>query len=151
MSDQSTKLKIKEDLIRFMKSGEKEKVEILRFASSFIKQEEKDKDIILSESQTIQVIKRVLKRNQESFDQFTKAGRIDLADKEKKEMDTISIYLPEEMSEDEIIVAIKKSMENCQASSIKDMGKVMADMKKLHGDNADMSLVSRHVKQLLDK
>ena len=151
MSDQSTKLKIKEDLIRFMKSGEKEKVEILRFASSFIKQEEKDKDIILSESQTIQVIKKVLKRNQESFDQFTKAGRIDLADKEKKEMDTISIYLPEEMSEDEIIVAIKKSMENCQASSIKDMGKVMADMKKLHGDNADMSLVSRHVKQLLDK
>ena len=66
-------------------------------------------------------------------------------------MDTISIYLPEEISEDEIIVAIKKSMENCQASSIKDMGKVMADMKKLHGDNADMSLVSRHVKQLLDK
>ena len=151
MSDQSTKLKIKEDLIRFMKSGEKEKVEILRFASSFIKQEEKDKGIILSESQTIQVIKKVLKRNQESFDQFTKAGRIDLADKEKKEMDTISIYLPEEISEDEIIVAIKKSMENCQASSIKDMGKVMADMKKLHGDNADMSLVSRHVKQLLDK
>mgnify|MGYP001349182650 FL=1 len=151
MSDQLTKLKIQEDLIRFMKSGEKEKVEILRFASSFIKQEEKDKGIILSESQTIQVIKKVLKRNQESFDQFTKAGRIDLADKEKKEMDTISIYLPEEMSEDEIIVAIKKSMENCQASSIKDMGKVMADMKKLHGDNADMSLVSRHVKQLLDK
>tara|TARA_B110000305_G_C19261288_1_gene549674 strand:+ start:103 stop:558 length:456 start_codon:yes stop_codon:yes gene_type:complete len=151
MSDQSTKLKIKEDLIRFMKSGEKEKVEILRFASSFIKQEEKDKGIILSESQTIQVIKRVLKRNQESFDQFTKAGRIDLADKEKKEMDIIGIYLPEEMSEDETIVAIKKSMENCQASSIKDMGKVMADMKKLHGDNADMSLVSRHVKQLLDK
>ena len=151
MSDQSTKLKIKEDLIRFMKSGEKEKVEILRFASSFIKQEEKDKGIILSESQTIQVIKRVLKRNQESFDQFTKAGRIDLADKEKKEMDIIGIYLPEEMSEDETIVAIKKSMENCQASSMKDMGKVMADMKKLHGDNADMSLVSRHVKQLLDK
>ena len=151
MSDQSTKLKIQEDLIRFMKSGEKEKVEILRFASSFIKQEEKDKGIILSESQTIQVIKRVLKRNQESFDQFTKAGRIDLADKEKKEMDIIGIYLPEEMSEDETIVAIKKSMENCQASSIKDMGKVMADMKKLHGDNADMSLVSRHVKQLLDK
>ena len=108
MSDQSTKLKIQEDLIRFMKSGEKEKVEILRFASSFIKQEEKDKGIILSESQTIQVIKKVLKRNQESFDQFTKAGRIDLADKEKNEMDIIGIYLPEEMPEDEIIEAIKR-------------------------------------------
>jgi len=151
MSDQSTKLKIQEDLIRFMKSGEKEKVEILRFASSFIKQEEKDKNITLTESQTIQVIKKVLKRNQESFDQFTKAGRVDLADKEKKEMDIIGIYLPEEMPEDEIIRAVKESIKNCQADSIKDMGKVMADVKKLHGDNADMSLVSRHVKQLLGK
>ena len=151
MSDQLTKLKIQEDLIRFMKSGEKEKVEILRFASSFIKQEEKDKGIILSESQTIQVIKKVLKRNQESFDQFTKAGRIDLADKEKKEMDVIGIYLPEEMPEDERIKVIKDSIKNCQANAIKDMGKVMADVKKLHGDNADMSLVSKHVKQLLGK
>ena len=99
MSDQSTKSKIKKDLISFMKSGEKEKVEILRYASSFIKQEEKDKNIILSESQTIQIIKKVLKRNQESFDQFTKAGRTDLADKERKEMDIIGIYLPEEMTE----------------------------------------------------
>ena len=151
MSDQSTKSKIKKDLISFMKSGEKDKVEILRYASSFIKQEEKDKNIILSESQTIQIIKKVLKRNQESFDQFTKAGRTDLADKEKKEMDIIGIYLPEEMTEDAIIDAVKESIVNCQASSIKDMGKVMADVKKLHGDNADMSLVSKHVKQLLGK
>ena len=118
MSDQSTKLKIQEDLIRFMKSGEKEKVEILRFASSFIKQEEKDKGIILSESQTIQVIKKVLKRNQESFDQFTKAGRIDLADKEKKEMDIVGIYLPEEMPENEIIEAIKESIKKVFLSSL---------------------------------
>ena len=151
MSDQSTKSKIKKDLISFMKSGEKEKVEILRYASSFIKQEEKDKNIILSESQTIQIIKKVLKRNQESFDQFTKAGRTDLADKEKKEMDIIGIYLPEEMTENAIIGVVKESIANCQASSIKDMGKVMADVKKLHGDNANMSLVSKYVKELLSK
>ena len=150
MSDQSTKSKIKKDLISFMKSGEKEKVEILRYASSFIKQEEKDKNIILSESQTIQIIKKVLKRNQESFDQFTKAGRTDLADKEKKEMDIIGIYLPEEMTEDAIIDAVKESIVNCQASSIKDMGKVMADVKKLHGDNANMSLVSKYVREFLN-
>ncbi|MBT3697925.1 MAG: GatB/YqeY domain-containing protein [Gammaproteobacteria bacterium] len=150
MSDQSTKSKIKKDLISFMKSGEKDKVEILRYASSFIKQEEKDKNIILSESQTIQIIKKVLKRNQESFDQFTKAGRTDLADKEKKEMDIIGIYLPEEMTEDAIIDAVKESIVNCQASSIKDMGKVMADVKKLHGDNANMSLVSKYVREYLN-
>ena len=150
MSDQSTKSKIKKDLISFMKSGEKDKVEILRYASSFIKQAEKDKNIILSESQTIQIIKKVLKRNQESFDQFTKAGRTDLADKEKKEMDIIGIYLPEEMTEDAIIDAVKESIVNCQASSIKDMGKVMADVKKLHGDNANMSLVSKYVREYLN-
>tara|TARA_Y100000389_G_C17256847_1_gene410963 strand:- start:42 stop:497 length:456 start_codon:yes stop_codon:yes gene_type:complete len=150
MSNQLTKSKIQEDLIRFMKSGEKDKVEILRFASSFIKQEEKDKNIILSESQTIQVIKKVLKRNQESFEQFTKAGRTDLAAKEKKEIDIISIYLPEEMTEEAIINVVKLSIENCKATSIKDMGKVMADVKKTHGDSANMSLVSKHVKQLLN-
>ena len=149
MSDQSTKLKIQEDLIRFMKSGEKEKVEILRFASSFIKQEEKDKGIILSESQTIQVIKKVLKRNQESFDQFTKAGRIDLADKEKREMEIIGIYLPEEMSEDEIIKAVKESIKNCQADSIKDMGKVMGVASKQLAGKADGKTISTLVKQKL--
>ena len=70
MSSQSTKEKIQNDLVKCMKSGEKDKVEIIRFAQSFIKQQEKDKNIDLSESETIQVLKKVIKRNQESFDQF---------------------------------------------------------------------------------
>ena len=66
-------------------------------------------------------------------------------------MDIIGIYLPEEMTENAIIGVVKESIANCQASSIKDMGKVMADVKKLHGDNANMSLVSKYVKELLSK
>ena len=69
-----------------MKCGEKDKVEIIRFAQSFIKQLEKDKNIELSDSDTVQVLKKVIKRNQESYDQFIKAGRDDLAAKEKKEI-----------------------------------------------------------------
>ena len=65
MSNQSTKDKIQEDLVKSMKSGEKDKVEIIRFAQSFIKQLEKDKNIELSESETVQVLKKVIKRNQE--------------------------------------------------------------------------------------
>ena len=149
MSSQSTKEKIQNDLIRFMKSGEKDKVEIIRFAQSFIKQQEKDKNVELSESETIQVLKKVIKRNQESFDQFIKAGREELADQEKKEMDILKAYLPEEMSEEDIINVVKASIANCQAETIKDMGKVMADVKKTHSDSADMSLVSKFVKQLL--
>ena len=149
MSNQSVKEKIQEDLVKFMKCGEKDKVEIIRFAQSFIKQLEKDKNIELSDSDTVQVLKKAIKRNQESYDQFIKAGRDDLAAKEKKEIDIIKIYLPEEMSEEDLTDAVKKSIVSCEAETLKDMGKVMADIKKNHGDNADMSMVSKIVKKLL--
>ena len=149
MSNQSTKEKIQEDLVKSMKSGEKDKVEIIRFAQSFIKQLEKDKNIELSESETVQVLKKVIKRNQESYDQFIKAGRDELAAQEKKEMDIIKSYLPEEMSEADVINLVKSSIANSKAETIKDMGKVMADIKKTKGESIDMSLVSKYVKQLL--
>ncbi len=149
MSNQSTKERIQNDLVKFMKSGEKDKVEIIRFAQSFIKQLEKDKNIELSEIETIQVLKKVIKRNQESYDQVIKAGRDELAAQEKKEMDIIKSYLPEEMSETDVINLVKNSIANCKAETIKDMGKVMADVKKTNGESIDMSLVSKYVKQLL--
>ena len=150
MSDQSIKTKIQGDLIQFMKAGEKDKVDIIRFALSFINTEEKDKQKSLTDSETLQVLKKVIKRNQESFEQFSKASRNDLAEKEKKEMEIIKQYLPEEISENEIIEAVKKSITQCDANSIKDMGKVMAEIKKNYGDRADMSMVSKHVKILLN-
>ena len=150
MSDQSIKIKIQEDLIQFMKAGEKDKVDIIRFVLSFINTEEKDKQKSLTDSETLQVLKKVMKRNQESFEQFSKASRNDLAEKEKKEIEIIKQYLPEEISENEIIEAVKKSITQCDANSIKDMGRVMAEIKKNYGDRADMSIVSKHVKILLN-
>ena len=150
MSDQSIKTKIQGDLIQFMKAGEKDKVDIIRFALSFINTEEKDKQKSLTDSETLQVLKKVIKRNQESFEQFSKASRNDLAEKEKKEMEIIRQYLPEEISENEIIEAVKKSITQCDANSIKDMGRVMAEIKKNYGDSVDMSIVSKHVKILLN-
>ena len=151
MSNQSTKDKIQEDLVKSMKSGAKDKVEIIRFAQSFIKQLEKDKNIELSESETVQVLKKVIKRNQESYDQFINAGRDDLAAKEKKEMDIIKTYLPEEMSEADMIEVVKKSIVNCEAKSSKDMGKVMGELKKQHADEIDFSKAGALIKQLLNK
>ena len=150
MSDQSIKTKIQEDLIQFMKAGEKDKVDVIRFVLSFINTEEKDKQKSLTDSETLQVLKKVMKRNQESFEQFSKASRNDLAEKEKKEIEIIKQYLPEEISENEIIEAVKKSITQCDANSIKDMGRVMAEIKKNYGDRADMSMVSKHVKILLN-
>ena len=150
MSDQSIKTKIQGDLIQFMKAGEKDKVDVIRFVLSFVNTEEKDKQKSLTDSETLQVLKKVIKRNQESFEQFSKASRNDLAEKEKKEMEIIKQYLPEEISENEIIEAVKKSITQCDANSIKDMGRVMAEIKKNYGDRADMSMVSKHVKILLN-
>ena len=133
-----------------MKSGQKDKVEKLRFILSFITQEEKDKNKELSDSEIIQILKKALKRNQDSYEQFTKAGREDLASKEKEEILIIQNYLPEEMTEEEIIKIIQETITSICATSMKDMGKVIGMIKKNHGDNADMSLVSKHVKSLLN-
>ena len=141
---------IERDIKEFMKSGEKRKVEIVRFILSHLKNEEKEKKRDLETSETIQVLKKLLKRNQESFDQFNKAGRDDLASKEKEEMKVIQNYLPEEISEEEVIKIIKETIASSGASSIKEMGKVIGLIKKSHGDNVDMSLVSKHVKSLLN-
>tara|TARA_B100001778_G_C18601188_1_gene637331 strand:- start:401 stop:802 length:402 start_codon:yes stop_codon:yes gene_type:complete len=132
-----------------MKSGEKLKVEILRFAISFITKEEKDQKKDLSDSETLQVLKRVLKRNQESYDQFIKAGRSDLAEKEKKEMDLIQAYLPTLLSEDETTAIVKEAIKSLEIDSIKNMGKVMAHIKNTYSENVDMSLVSKLTKKLL--
>jgi len=144
------KAKIQKDLVQLMKSGEKNKVEKMRFILSFITQEEKDKNKELTDSEIIQILKKALKRNQESFEQFTKAGREDLALKESEEMDIIQNYLPEEMSEEDVIKIIKETIASSNASSIKEMGKVIGLIKKNHGDNVDMAIVSKHVKELLN-
>ena len=142
---------IERDIKELMKSGEKRKVEIIRFILSHLINEEKEKKRDLETSEVIQTLKRLLKRNQESFDQFNKAGRNDLASKEKEEMEVIQSYLPEEISEEDVIKVIKETIASSGASSIKDMGKVIGLIKKSHGDNVDMSLVSKHVKSLLNQ
>tara|TARA_B100000427_G_C15183733_1_gene452806 strand:+ start:94 stop:534 length:441 start_codon:yes stop_codon:yes gene_type:complete len=144
------KEKIQKDLVQLMKSGEKNKVEKMRFILSFITQEEKDKNKELTNSEIIQILKKALKRNQESFEQFTKAGREDLALKESEEIAIIQNYLPEEMSEEDVIKIIKETITSSGASSIKEMGKVIGLIKKNHGDNVDMAVVSKHVKDLLN-
>ncbi len=148
MSENSVKNKIKHDLVDFMKSGNKERVEIIRFVMSFINQEEKDKKKELSDGETLKILKKLIKKNQDAYDQFIKAKRDDLAGKEKKEMELIQNYLPEELSEEKIIDVVKASIKNTGAQSVKDIGKVMSDIKK-NNDSVDLSLVSKHVKDLL--
>ena len=140
---------IQSDQIKYLKEGNKEDSSTLRFALSFINKEEKDKNIVLNDSEVIKVLKSMIKRNKDSYDQFMNASRQELADKEKKEMDLLSAYLPEVLDEMETEEIVKKIITDLDITSIKEMGKAMGMIKNNHGDTVDMSLVSTFIKKLL--
>ena len=149
MSKSAIKDSIQSDQIKYLKEGNKENSSTLRFALSFINKEEKDKNIVLNDSEVIKVLKSMIKRNKDSYDQFMNASRQELADKEKKEMDLLSTYLPEVLGEVETEEIVKKIITELDITSIKEMGKAMGMIKNNHGDNVDMSLVSTFIKKLL--
>ena len=149
MSKSAIKDSIQSDQIKYLKEGNKEDSSTLRFALSFIIKEEKDKNIVLNDSEVIKVLKSMIKRNKDSYDQFMNASRQELADKEKKEMDLLSAYLPKVLDEVETEEIVKKIITELDITSIKEMGKAMGMIKNNHGDTVDMSLVSTFIKKLL--
>ena len=149
MAKSAIKDSIQQDQINFLKEGKKDDSSILRFALSFINKEEKDKQIELSDSEVVAVIKSLIKRNKDSFDQFTSANRPELAEKEKKEMDLLQSYLPEVMNENETEEIVKSTIDKLEISSMKEMGKAMGEIKKNHADTIDLSLVSQLIKKHL--
>ena len=149
MAKSAIKDSIQQDKINFLKEGKKEDSSILRFALSFINKDEKDKQIELSDSQVVAVIKSLIKRNKDSYDQFTSANRPELAEKEKKEMDLLQSYLPEVMNENETEEIVKSTIDKLGISSMKEMGKAMGEIKKNHADTIDLSLVSQLIKKHL--
>ena len=149
MAKSAIKDSIQQDQINFLKEGKKEDSSILRFALSFINKEEKDKQIKLSDSEVVAVIKSLIKRNKDSYDQFTSANRPELAEKEKKEMDLLQSYLPEVMNENETEEIVKSTIDKLGISSMKEMGKAMGEIKKNHADTIDLSLVSQLIKKHL--
>ena len=149
MAKSAIKDSIRQDQINFLKEGRNEDSSILRFALSFINKEEKDKQIELSDSEVVAVIKSLIKRNKDSYDQFTSANRPELAEKEKKEMDLLQSYLPEVMNENETEEIVKSTIDKLGISSMKEMGKAMGEIKKNHADTIDLSLVSQLIKKHL--
>jgi hypothetical protein len=149
MSKSAIKDSIQSDQIKFLKEGNKEDSSTLRFVLSFLNKEEKDKKIELNDSEVIKILKSMIKRNKDSYDQFINADRLELADKEKKEMNLLNTYLPELLDEVKTEEIVKKVIDELDVKSIKDMGKAMGLIKNNHGDNIDMSLVSKYIKKLL--
>lgn len=148
MSD--TRQQILDDIKAAMKAGDKERLGTLRLISAEIKQKEVDERIELSNDDMLVLLDKMLKQRRESIAQYKNAGREDLLAVEEKEVAVISEYLPEALSDAEIADMISTAISETQASSIKDMGKVMASLKPKMQGRADMSVVSAQIKKALN-
>ena len=138
-----------EDMKAAMKSGEKARRDIIRLINSAIKQREVDERIELDDVQVLAVLEKMVKQRRDSIEQFEKAGRQDLADKEIAEVAVIQTYLPEPLSEEEVASIVDEVIASTGAESMKDMGKVMGQLKSKLQGRADMGKVSGIIKAKL--
>jgi uncharacterized protein YqeY len=147
MSD--LKKQIQDAVISAMKSGDKERLKIVRLITSSMKQVEVDERIELDDARIIAILDKMVKQRRESISQFKTAGRDDLVKQESFEIDIIQEFLPQALSEEELDTIVNQAIETTGASSIKDMGKVMGLVKPQIIGRADMGEISGRIKSLL--
>ena len=143
------KERITEDMKAAMKAADRERLGTIRLALAAIKQREVDERITLDDAQVLAVLDKMIKQRREAITQFQSGGRADLVAKETAEIGVLQAYLPSQMSEAEIDALISQSIAATGASSVKDMGKVMALVKPKAQGRADLGLVSARIKQKL--
>jgi len=143
------KANIQNDLHQAMRSGDKPLVQALRLMLAAIKQVEVDERIEVDAQRLLSILSKMAKQRQESIEQYRQANRIDLVEQEEYELKLIQAYLPQPLSETEIIVMIEQAIEEQSASTIRDMGKVMNVLRAQLTGRADLSKVSELIKQKL--
>jgi len=141
--------RITEDMKSAMRAGEKERLATIRLALAAIKQREVDERITLDDPQVLSVLDKMIKQRREAIGQFQSGGRADLVAKETAEIGVLQGYLPAQMSPAELDALIAEAIAASGASSVKDMGKVMAIVKPKAQGRADMGAVSAQIKQKL--
>lgn len=148
MSD--LKSQLMNDVKVAMKERDALRLETLRFLQSAVKNREIElRPNPISNDEVLGVIKKLIKQRKESIDQFTQAGRSDLAEKETKELRFLEVYLPAQMGREQIEALVAKVITETGASSVKDMGKVMKEVLAQSGGAADGKVVSEVVKAKL--
>ena len=120
----------------------------IRMFLSEVQRYEIDNKEEVDDTKALQIINKMIKQRSDSISQFRDGGRDDLADKEQSEVDILSKYKPVQLSEEEVAVKVNEAIEQSEASSMQDMGKVMGQLKSLAG-SADMGLISKLVKEKL--
>jgi uncharacterized protein YqeY len=145
----SLKERITEDMKAAMRSGEKERLGLIRMITSAIKQREVDERITLDDAQVLVVLEKMIKQRKEALVQFQAGNRPDLVAKETAEVVLLQGYLPSQLSAAEIDALIAAAIAESGAASIKDMGKVMGIIKARAQGRADMAAVGSKIKAKL--
>ncbi len=145
----SLKDRIQEDVKAAMRAIERERLGTLRLILAAIKQREVDERITLDDAQVLSVLEKMIKQRRESIASFEAGGRSDLVAKESAELKLIQGYLPAQLSDLELDALITEALTQTSASSVKDMGKVMAAVKARAAGRADMAAVAARIKARL--
>ncbi len=143
------KERINNDLKDAMRARDKDKWGAMRLITAAIKQVEVDERIDVDEARMLVILDKLAKQRNESISQFKAAGRDDLVSQEQFELDIITQYLPEPLSEEEVIAHVEQAIAAVGALKMSDMGKVMAQLKPLMQGRADMAKVSAMIKTKL--
>ena len=144
---------VKKDLIEAMRSGDKFKLSVIKMLKSALLNEEINlggNGSGLTDDQVLAVIKREVKKRNGSIEEYTKYGKMDAVEDLKKEVEVLSTYLPEEMSDEELNKHIDEIITEVGASSIKDMGRVMKELTAKYASQIDMGKASSMVKSKLN-
>jgi uncharacterized protein YqeY len=145
----SLKARIQEDMKSAMRAGEKDRLATIRLLMAAIKQREVDERIVLDDAQVLSVLEKMVKQRRESITQFEAGGRADLVASEQAELTQLSAYLPAQLSEAELAALLDAAVASTGATTIKDMGKVMAAVKAQAAGKADMGKVGALIKARL--
>jgi uncharacterized protein YqeY len=132
-----------------MRSGEKERLGVIRMVTAAIKQREVDERITLDDAQVVAVLEKMVKQRKESVVQFEAGNRPDLVARENAEITLLQTYLPKQLSDAELDALIAEALATTGATSIKDMGKVMGIIKGQAQGQADMAVVGAKIKAKL--
>ncbi|NLP60068.1 GatB/YqeY domain-containing protein [Paraburkholderia sacchari] len=147
----SLKDRINDDMKAAMRARESERLATIRLLLAAIKQREVDERVTLDDAGITAVVDKMIKQRKDSISQFDAAGRADLVEKENAELQILSAYMPEQLSEAEIAAEVQAAVAQVGASGPQDMGKVMGVLKPKLAGRADMTAVSALVKAALAK
>ncbi|MDC6486698.1 GatB/YqeY domain-containing protein [Methylophilaceae bacterium] len=145
----SIKQTISEDMKTFMRAKDTARLGAVRLLQASIKQKEIDDRVELADDQVLSVIQKMLKQRKDSIEAYQKADRQDLIDQEQLEIDVLSKYMPEPLTDDEVSKIIDEVISEVNATDMKDMGKVVGVLKSKISGRADMGQVSKIVREKL--